>query len=126
MLLFLARRAVSLVFVLFSLTFMTFMIGHFAPGDPILQLMGQRRDPATYARLTHLYGLDRPLIEKYLGYAAGLLRGDFGLAFHYEGRPVRELIAQGLPVSAQVGGLAMLLSLLLGVPLGSIAALKQD
>jgi ABC-type dipeptide/oligopeptide/nickel transport system permease component len=126
MLRFLVRRLVSIVFVMFGLTFLTFMIGRLAPGDPILQLMGQRRDPATYARLTHLYGFDRPLIEQYLGYAAGLLRGDFGLSFHYEGRPVWELIAQGLPVSAQVGGLAMLLSLLLGVPLGSIAALKQD
>ncbi len=87
MLRFLTRRVVSLVFVLFSLTFLTFMIGHLAPGDPILQLMGQRRDPETYARLTHQYGLDRPLINQYFSYVAGLLRGDFGLSFHYEGRP---------------------------------------
>jgi ABC-type dipeptide/oligopeptide/nickel transport system permease component len=126
MLHFLARRAVSLVFVLFSLTFLTFMIGHLAPGDPILQLMGQRRDPETYARLTHQYGLDRPLINQYFSYVAGLLRADFGLSFHYEGRPVRELIAQGLPISVQVGGLAMLLSIALGLPMGIVAALRQD
>jgi ABC-type dipeptide/oligopeptide/nickel transport system permease component len=126
MLHFLTRRVVSLVFVLFSLTFLTFMIGHLAPGDPILQLMGQRRDPDTYARLTHQYGLDRPLINQYFSYVAGLLRGDFGLSFHYEGRPVRELIAQGLPISVQVGGLAMLLSIALGLPMGIVAALRQD
>jgi ABC-type dipeptide/oligopeptide/nickel transport system permease component len=56
----------------------------------------------------------------------GLLRGDFGLSFHYEGRPVSELIAQGLPVSAQVGGLAMLFSVLLGVPMGIAAALRHN
>jgi ABC-type dipeptide/oligopeptide/nickel transport system permease component len=126
MLRFLARRTASIVFVMFSLTFLTFVIGRLAPGDPILQMMGLHRDPATYARLTHLYGFDRPLIEQYLGYVAGLLRGNFGLSFHYEGRPVWELIAQGLPVSTQVGGLAMLLSLLLGVPMGILAALKQN
>jgi peptide/nickel transport system permease protein/oligopeptide transport system permease protein len=120
------RRAISLVFVMFSLTFLTFMIGRMAPGDPILQLMGQRRDPEAYARLTHLYGFDRPLIEQYAAYVAGLPRGDFGLSFHYEGRPVTELIAQGLPTSAQVGGVAMLISVLLGVPMGIAAALKHD
>ncbi len=123
---FLARRAVSTVFVMFSLTFLTFLIGHLAPGDPIQLLMGPRRDPETYTRLTRLYGLDRPLLEQYLRYVAGLLRGDFGLSFRYEGRPVRELIAQALPVSFAVGGLAMLLSLLVGVPMGAVAALKRD
>jgi peptide/nickel transport system permease protein/oligopeptide transport system permease protein len=126
MLSFLARRAVSLVLVLFSLTFLTFMIGHLAPGDPILQLMGPRRDPETYARLQQLYGLDRPLVEQYVGYVTGLLRGDFGLSFQYEGRPVRDLLAQGVPISMLVGGLALLLSLLLGLPLGAIAALRQN
>lgn len=126
MLQFFVRRAVSLVFVLFSLTFLTFMIGHLAPGDPILVMMGTRRDPATYARLTHLYGFDRPLLEQYLRYVAGLLHGDFGLSFRYEGRPVVDLIDQGVPISIQVGGLALILSLLLGVPLGMLAALRQD
>jgi peptide/nickel transport system permease protein/oligopeptide transport system permease protein len=126
MLRFIARRTVSMIFVMFSLTFLTFVIGRLAPGDPILQLMGQKRDPETYARLTHEYGLDRPLLEQYASYAAGLLHGDFGLSFHYAGRPVRELIEQGLPVSAGLGGLAMLISLLLGVPMGVAAALKQN
>jgi ABC-type dipeptide/oligopeptide/nickel transport system permease component len=122
---FFARRAVSLIFVLFSLTLLTFLVGHFAPGDPILVLMGQRRDPATYARLRHLYGLDRPLIEQYAGYIAGLLRGDLGLSFQYVGRPVRELIGQGVGISIEVGGLALLLSILVGVPLGMLSALRQ-
>jgi len=126
MLRFLARRAAGTVFVMFSLTFLTFVIGHLAPGDPILQLMGQRRDPETYARLSHLYGFDQPLTKQYLDYLGGLLHGDFGLSFRYEGRPVAELIAQGLPISVEVGGLAMLVSIVIGVPMGVAAALKQD
>lgn len=123
---FAARRTISLVFVLFSLTFLTFLIGRLVPGDPIQVLMGPRRDPATYARLQHLYGLDQPLLVQYVTYATGLLRGDFGLSFRYEGRPVSTLIAQGVPISIGVGGLALVLSLLLGVPLGLLAALRQN
>jgi ABC-type dipeptide/oligopeptide/nickel transport system permease component len=123
---FLSRRIVSLIFVLFSLTLLTFLIGRLVPGDPILVLMGPRRDAATYARLRHLYGLDRPLIEQYLRYALGLLRGDLGLSFRYEGRPVGELIGQGAPISLLVGGLALALSVLVGVPLGTLAALRQN
>ena len=122
---FFARRAVSLVFVMFSLTLLTFLVGHFAPGDPILVLMGARRDPDTYARLRHLYGLDQPVIAQYVRYIAGVLRGDFGLSFQYEGRPVGELIGQGLAISIEVGGLALLLSVLVGIPLGMLAALRQ-
>lgn len=125
MLRFFTRRAVSLVFVLFSLTFLTFFIGHLAPGDPILVLMGQRRDPEAYARLQHMYGLDKPLIAQYINYVAGLLRGDFGLSFQYEGRPVRAILSQGVGISLEVGGLALALSVLVGVPLGMLAALRQ-
>ncbi|GAB4209085.1 MAG: ABC transporter permease [Roseiflexaceae bacterium] len=123
---FLLRRAVSLVFVLFSLTFLTFLIGRLVPGDPIQVLMGARRDPETYARLRQLYGLDRPLLEQYLHYLTSLLRGDFGLSFRYEGRPVRDLIAEGVPISLGVGGLALLLSTALGIPMGLVAALRHN
>lgn len=123
---FLLRRLFSLVFVLFSLTFITFMVGHFAPGDPILTMMGPRRDPATYERLRHEYGLDQPLLKQYVDYVAGLLHGDFGLSIRYQGRPVWDLIKSGVPVSLQVGGLALLLSLVLGVPLGVLAAIRHN
>jgi len=123
---FLVRRALSLLFVLFSLTLLTFLIGRLVPGDPIQVMMGSRRDPATYERLRQLYGLDRPLLEQYLRYLGSLLRGDFGLSFRYEGRPVRDLIAEGVPISLGVGGLALLISILLGVPLGILAALRHN
>lgn len=122
---FLIRRLISLVFVLFSLTFVTFMVGHFAPGDPILTLMGPRRDPETYQRLRREYGLDRPLLVQYRDYVLGLLRGDFGLSIRYQGRSVWSLIKGGVPVSLKVGGLALVLSIVLGVPLGVAAAVRE-
>ena len=123
---FIARRLLSALFVLFSLTFITFMVGHLAPGDPILILMGPHQDPTTYARLRHEYGLDKPLWAQYLSYIWGLLHGDLGLSYRYEGRSVWDLIKSGVPVSFRVGGLGLVLGLMIGIPLGVIAAIKHN
>src|SRR6476620_165393 len=95
------KRLFSLVFVLFSLTFITFMVGHLAPGDPILQMMGNRFDPVQYAQLKHQYGLDLPLIVQYWNYVSGLLHGDLGKSFQFRGRLVAEILASGIIVSLQ-------------------------
>ena len=121
-----ARRALSLAFVLFSLTFLTFAVSHLAPGDPVLILMGGRHDPARYTFLRHLYGFDRPWYLQYLSYVDGLLRGQLGLSFKYPERPVWSLIAGGLPVSLGLGGAALVLSLAAGVPAGVLAALWRN
>ncbi|MBA3945176.1 MAG: ABC transporter permease [Herpetosiphonaceae bacterium] len=123
---FLVRRLISLIFVLFSLTFVTFMVGHFAPGDPILVMMGPHRDPDTYQRLRHAYGLDKPLLVQYAAYVGGLAQGNFGLSLRYQGRAVWDLIKGGVPVSMGVGGLALIISLLIGIPLGVVAAVKHN
>lgn len=120
------RRFFSLPFVIFSITFITFMVGYLAPGDPILTMMGSRNDPVIYERLRHLYGLDRPWYEQYLNYLGGLLQGNLGLSFRFQGRPVWELIANGVPVSVALGLTALSLSLSIGVPLGIGAALRQN
>ncbi len=120
------RRLVSLVFVLLSITFITFLVGYLAPGDPILVMMGSRRDPATYQQLMQQYGLDRPWWEQYLSYLAGLLHGDLGLSYRYPGRPVVDLLRHGLGVSIALGGVALLVSVVIGVPAGVMAALKQN
>ncbi|MBL8057931.1 MAG: ABC transporter permease [Anaerolineales bacterium] len=122
----LAQRALSLVFVLLALTFVTFGVSSLAPGDPILNLMGARQDPVRYAALKHVYGLDRPWLAQYADYLAGLLRGDLGLSYKYAERPVADLIGTGLPVSLLVGGLALAVSVAVGVPVGVYAALKQN
>src|SRR5262245_18211028 len=111
-----ARRLISVVFVLFSLTFITFMVGHLAPGDPILQMMGARYNPVRYAPLQHEYGFDRPLPVQYWDYVTGLLHGDLGKSFQFSGRTVAEILAPGIIVSLQLGLAALVVSTLVGVP----------
>lgn len=120
------RRLLSLPFVIFSITFITFIVGYLAPGDPILTMMGSRNDPVIYERLRHLYGLDLPWYEQYLNYLGGLLQGSLGLSFRFQGRPVWDLIANGVPVSVMLGITALILSLSLGVPIGIMAALRHN
>jgi ABC-type dipeptide/oligopeptide/nickel transport system permease component len=121
-----SRRALSLIFVLFSVTFLTFVVSYLAPGDPILNMMGGRRDPARYAFLRHLYGLDQPWFPQYFTYVGNLLHGNLGYSFKYPERPVWELIANGVPVSLQLGLLALIFSILIGVLAGILAALWQN
>jgi ABC-type dipeptide/oligopeptide/nickel transport system permease component len=123
---FLLRRLLQLVFVLFSISFITFMVGHLAPGDPVQAMMGNRRDPKLYEQLRHQYGLDRPWYEQYAGYVLGVLQGDLGKSYRYAGRPVWELIQQGVPVSASLGMAALTLSVLVGIPVGVLASVHAN
>jgi len=120
------QRALSLIFVLFSVITLTFVVSYLAPGDPILNMMGGRQDPVRYALLRHMYGLDLPWFQQYLNYILQLLQGNLGYSFKYPERPVWELIASGVPVSLQLGLSALLLSVGVGVPAGVLSALWQN
>src|SRR5215216_4667765 len=120
------RRLISLPFVLLSVTFLTFIVGYLAPGDPILTMMGNQRDPALYESLRHFYGLDQPWYEQYWQYLKGILHGDLGYSYRYAQRPVSDLIFDGLKVSLVLGGVALALSLLLGIPIGVFAAFHHN
>ncbi len=120
------RRLLSLVFVIFSITFLTFIVGYLAPGDPILVLMGPRRDPTLYASLRHQYGLDLPWWQQYFNYVGGLLHGDLGMSFRFQGRSVNDILAGGIWVSISLGIVALAIALLVGLPTGIIAALRQN
>ncbi|HEY7036679.1 MAG TPA: ABC transporter permease [Thermomicrobiales bacterium] len=120
------RRLVSLPLVLVSVTFLTFIVGYLAPGDPILTMMGNQRDPVVYQNLRHLYGLDSPWYEQYWRYLQGLLHGDLGMSYRYAQRPVSHLIFSGVKVSLALGGVALAASLLLGIPLGMYAAFHHN
>lgn len=122
---FVVRRGLSLLFVLFSLTLLTFVVGRLAPGDPVQRMMGNRHDPERYRQLLHQYGLDQPIWQQYLIYMGGLLRGDLGLSYQYPGRPVSEILERGVPVSFGLGFVALVLSVALGVPAGIVAALHR-
>ncbi|MDR5859079.1 oligopeptide ABC transporter permease OppB [Halomonas eurihalina] len=102
----------------------SFFLMRIAPGGPF---DGERAlPPEIEANLMAAYHLDEPLPMQYLRYMGNLLQGDFGPSFKYKDFSVTELIMQGFPVSLEIGGLAILLALLLGLPLGVIAALKRN
>lgn len=122
----LTQRAISLVFVLFSITFLTFLVLYLAPGDPVRQMMGGRQDPVRYEFLRHLYGLDKPFWEQYATYLGKLVQGDLGLSYKYPERPVWDLLKRGVPVSLQLGLMALGLSLVAGIPAGVYSALHQN
>lgn len=126
MLAFVARRlaiALTLVWVVASLVF---VVIHLIPGDPAELLLSQggvAPDPGAIAELRERLGLDRPLLEQYLSYLSAILQGDFGLSLLDE-HPIAEEIALRLPRTLELIAAAALLSVLVGLPLGVLAALR--
>jgi peptide/nickel transport system permease protein/oligopeptide transport system permease protein len=123
---FLIKRFIGLIFVVIGVTFITFTIGYFAPGDPIRAMLGSHFDPAVYAQLKHAYGLDLPFWQQYWNFLRGLFRLDFGLSFQYVNRPVWDILATGVPISAELGFWALVLGVLIGIPTGILSALKAN
>jgi oligopeptide transport system permease protein len=75
--------------------------------------------------LKEKFGLDKPLIVQYKNYMVSIFQGDFGLSLKQRGRTVSEIITNRFPVSAQLGGISMAVALVIGIPLGSVAALNR-
>lgn len=123
---FLVKRLIGLVFVVLCVTFITFIMGYLAPGDPIRGLLGQHFDPKLYAQLKHAYGLDLPWYQQYLNFLNNLLHGSFGLSITQENQPVWDILKAGVPVSTELGLWALVLQIAVGVPLGIVAALKAN
>jgi oligopeptide transport system permease protein len=102
----------------------SFFVVRLAPGGPFDQ--DQAIPAPIRANLDRLYGLDQPLGLQYLHYLEGLLHGDFGPSFKLRDFSVGELIAQGLPLSLTLGAAAIGLAVLVGIPLGVLAAWKRN
>lgn len=117
-------RLAGAVPTLFIIITITFFLMRAAPGGPFDQ--EQALAPEIKANLDRAYGLDQPVWIQYGRYLKGLLHGDFGPSFKYKDFTVTELIGQGFPVTLQLGILAVALALLLGVPLGTFAALHHN
>jgi ABC-type dipeptide/oligopeptide/nickel transport system permease component len=126
MLQFLVKRFIGLIFVIIGVTFITFIMGYYAPGDPIIQLLGQHYTQSAYLALKHAYGLDLPWYQQYFNLLKGLVRFDFGMSFEYKDRAVWDILKEGVPVSLELGFWALLLELLIGIPLGVISAVRAN
>ena len=123
---FLIKRLIGLIFVILCVTFITFIMGYFAPGDPIRTLLGQHYTLKTYLALKHAYGLDLPWYQQYLNYLNGLLHGSLGLSIVQQNRPVWDMLSSGVPVSTELALWALAIQIVVGVPLGILSALKAN
>jgi peptide/nickel transport system permease protein len=122
---YIARRLAWAPFLLLIVSFITFALGRFGPGDPVEILMGQYSNPEVVQRIREQRRLDDNIFLQYAIYLKDVVQGDFGESYKYRGRTVAELIKKRLWVSAQLGFVALIISVGLGVPLGLFAALKQ-
>ena len=123
---FLIKRLIGLLFVVIGVTFLTFIMGYFAPGDPITNLLGQHYTKVAYNTLRHAYGLDLPWYQQYLNYLHNLFTFNFGLSFETKGRAVSDILASGVPITLELGLWGLLLTVFIGVPLGIVSALKAN
>lgn len=120
------RRLLFLPLTLLVVSFATFYITRWGPGDPISVYSGQYRDPEAFARVRHKYGLDKPIIEQYGIYMKGLLlHGDLGESYRYRDRTIPEVLRPKIWVSVRLGLYAFILTFLIGIPTGIFAAVKQ-
>lgn len=122
---YLLLRLIGIVGVIWLIGTITFFLMHAIPGGPWDETKGSL-PPEVKENISRKYGLDRPLAEQYLGYWANLLRGDLGIPYSSPTETVTNLIARSWPVSVQLGSYAVILAFLLGLPLGLIAALRQN
>jgi peptide/nickel transport system permease protein len=99
----------------------------FIPGTVVDQLIGTegRVDESTKAAMRAFFGLDQPLYMQYWHWVSGILRGDFGQSWR-SGLPVSRMIFDRLAVTAELGLLALLISLLIGIPLGTLSAVREN
>lgn len=118
-------RLVGIIGVIWLIGTITFFLMHAIPGGPWDETKGSL-PPEVKENISRKYGLDRPLAEQYVGYWANLLRGDLGIPYSSPTETVTSLIARSWPVSVQLGLYAVLLAFALGLPLGLIAALRQN
>ncbi|MGZ3741546.1 MAG: ABC transporter permease, partial [Bdellovibrionota bacterium] len=121
---FLVRRILIIFATLLVLATLTFFLLRIVPGGPFDS--EKALPPEIKANVDAKFGLDKPLPVQYVNYLYGMVHFDFGPSFKYEGRTVSEIISDTLPTSVELGAYSLILSILIGLPLGIISAYKQN
>ena len=124
MLRFVLRRLALMVPVLVGLSILLFAWLRALPGDPARSMLGQRATPEGIARVNEEYGFNEPLLTQYFTYMKALLSGDFGQSIK-TGEPVTSAFIDKFPATMELGITALLLAVVIGVPLGYLAARHQ-
>ena len=117
------KRLIYAILTIFLISVITFALMKLVPGGPFLS--EKAPSAATTAALEKKYGLDKPPLRQYLTWIGDALKGDFGPSIKKRGREVSDIISTGFKVSAKLGGIAVLTAVVVGVPLGCVAALRR-
>lgn len=118
---YIARRLLQAVPLVLLVLTLNFALIHLAPGDPITFLAGDTGNEAYYAEMRAKFGLNQPLPQQFVRYVAGAVRGDFGYSFTY-GQSVFSVISERLPATLLLMGAAQVVSIVLGISAGVVAA----
>ncbi|HEY5895192.1 MAG TPA: ABC transporter permease subunit [Chthoniobacterales bacterium] len=121
---FIFHRLLQLIPVLIIVITVTFLMAKKAPGGPFSA--ERQAAPQVIAKLNEYYGLDKPLAAQYFNYLGNLIKGNLGPSFTYPTESVNQVIARSFPISLQVGTLAMVIALALGIPAGVLAAVRKN
>lgn len=121
---FLGRRLLYSLIVLFGVLVVVFALMQLVPGDPVRIALGTRYTPEAYAALRSASGLDRPLLQQFVGYLGSALRGDLGVSFR-TGDPVTLVLFERLPATASLALAGITIALLIAVPAGIWSALHE-
>lgn len=119
------KRFLGVVPVVFGVVLLTFLLVHAVPGDPIEVMLGESASSADRMQLRADLGLDQPIYVQFGAYLNKLAHGDLGVSIHSK-KPIVDLLAERLPATAKLALLAVSFAILIGIPLGLIAALKVN
>jgi peptide/nickel transport system permease protein len=119
------RRIISSIPVLFGILFVTFALARLLPGDPCRAVLGERASDAICNEFIHRHGLDRPILVQFGVYISEIAHGDFGVSFRYS-ETVGQLLVERLPTTIELTFCALILSIVVGVPLGILSAVRHN
>lgn len=129
MLSYLVGRLIQGLFVILLISIATFAILRMMPGDPVMLLLGEGQVRITQEQIETIrrqWGLDQSYLQQYLTWAGNLFSGNFGESIVRRGVPVRQMIVEALPVTAQLNAYALTVSLALAIPAGVVAATRRN
>jgi peptide/nickel transport system permease protein len=122
---YIGKRLLVAIPTLLIISIFVFSLQKLLPGDPVLAMAGEERDPAVLELLRQKYHLNDPIPLQYVRWLGGVATGDLGISLRTN-QPVTQLIAEKLPVTIQLAVMAMLFAFVIGIPAGIIAAVKKN
>ncbi len=125
MLQYIFRRIITSIPVLIGILLVTFSLSRVIPGDPCRAILGEKATQEICDRFMREKGLDKPVLTQFTIYMGEIVRGDFGTSFRFS-KPVGDLLVERLPTTIELAFMALLLSMIVGIPLGIISAVKHN